>query len=407
MNLLQALMLAFRSMRAARLRSTLTTFGITVGIASVVVLTGLGDGLKTNFNDSLGAFTTAVVVNRVGSTVVPGGPVRVLREEDAAALANSPTSPDIARVTPIANGASVVRYNGSEYNATTLGTDAAYISLFDRHMVSGRNFNPAEEAEGDRVVLLGPGMVQQLYHNDPNAALDTKVQIGRLTFNVVGTFAGGSSLAPAPDDLAVIPLKASRALYGRTDKLNQIAVQTTGVKRVEAAIGQIETVMDRQHGITEVGLRDFQLSASFPIVEKTNSFLFGITLFILSVGGVALFVGGLGVANIMLVTVTERTHEIGIRKALGARKSAILKQFLIEATVLSGIGGVVGSTLGVGLILLCAEILPRMSVDYGVPTISVPAVAVAFGVSLALGLVAGGYPAFRAARLHPIDALRY
>ncbi|HEY1967212.1 MAG TPA: ABC transporter permease [Pseudonocardia sp.] len=404
----EAFVLALRSMRVARLRTALTTFGIAVGIASVILLTGLGNGMKTGFNNSLSSFATAISIFRAASTQVPGGAVRALREEDAHALADPHKAPNILTVTPMSSGTAVTRYKGNQYNTTVNGAGVNYLKVYNQQLAIGSMFSRAQELGGARVVVLGPAVVNSLFNGNVQAAMGSNVQIGRLTFTVIGTLRpGGSQISGSPDDTAVIPLTAARSLFGRSDKLTQIAVQATDVKSVPAAIDQIYAVMDQQHFIRTRGHRDYSISATLAQVQKTDSFLTGLTLFTLGIAGIALFVGGLGVANIMLVSVTERTHEIGIRKAIGARRGAILKQFIIESTVLSGVGGVAGVVLGIGATLTGAHFLPRISPEYGTPTVSLLAVLGAFGISLLLGLAAGGLPAMRAARLHPVEALRH
>jgi putative ABC transport system permease protein len=395
-------------MRVARLRTALTTFGIAVGIAAVILLTGLGNGMKTGFNNSMSSFATAISVYRAPSTQTAGGPIRVIREEDARALADRAKAPNILTVTPIAGGSAITRFKGIQYNTTVNGSGTDYLKVYNQQLAAGSMFTKAQELGSARVVVLGPAVVNSLFNGDNQAAIGSNVKIGRLTFTVIGTLRpGGSQISGSPDDTAVIPLTAARSLYGRSDKLTQVAVQATDVTAVPAAIDQIYEIMDKQHDIRDPGFRDYTISATLAQVQKTDSFLTGLTLFTLGIAGIALFVGGLGVANIMLVTVTERTHEIGIRKAIGASRRAILKQFIIESTVLSGVGGIVGVALGIGTTLAAGHFLPRISPEYGTPTVSLTAVCVGFGISLLLGLAAGGLPAVRAARLRPVDALRH
>ncbi|WP_051342966.1 ABC transporter permease [Pseudonocardia spinosispora] len=403
MNSRDACLLALRSMRVARLRTTLTTIGIAVGVAAVIVLAGLGDGLKTRFTESLGSYSTSIFLSQSFGSQVPGGALRVLRDGDAAALADPSLAPHIRGVTPIFSGSGVVRYNRGVYNAQLAASTTDYLDVYNRRLAAGSMFTEAQNVGGARVVLLGPGIVDALFHGDPKAALGSSVQIGRLAFTVIGVVApSGES-----EDLAVVPLAAARILFGRGDVLSQVALRATSVEDVPRTIDEINAVMDERHNIRNPGLRDFAVSATLTQVRRTNDFLDSLTLFALSVAGIALLVGGLGVANIMLVTVTERTREIGIRKAIGARRTAIGQQFLIEATTLSGVGGLLGVALGIALTLAGARLLPEIAPTYGTPTPSPFAIATAFGVSLLVGVLAGGYPALRAARLRPVEALRH
>lgn len=408
MNSKEAFVLAVGSMRVARLRTALTTLGIAVGIAAVIVLTGLGAGIKTGFNNSLSSFATAISIFQAPTTQTPGGAIRDLRDADARALADPRNAPSISTVTPMSSGTAVTRYQGNQYNTTVNGAGVDYLKVYNEQLAVGSMFDQSDQLDESRVVVLGPAVVNWLFHGDNNAALGSHVQIGRLTFTVIGTLRpGGSQISGSPDDTAVVPLTAARALFGRSDKLTQIAVQAKNVKSVPAAISQVYSILDEQHDIRSPGYRDYDISATLAQVEKTNSFLTGLTIFTLGIAGIALLVGGLSVANIMLVTVNERTREIGIRKAIGARRSAIVKQFIVESTVLAGVGGLVGVFLGISATLVAAQVLPKISPEYGTPTVSLAAAVAGFGISLLLGLGAGGLPARRAARLNPVDALRH
>lgn len=407
MHLYQAFQLALHSMRVARLRTALTTLGIAVGVAAVILLAGLGTGVRQEATGSLSAFSNTITVTQLFSTEIPGGATRPLRDRDAEALASSPDALDIAEVTPMISGTALANDRGADFRSVVIGSTPGYFRLFDYRISAGRIFSPAEVVSGERVAVVGPGLVRTLYRDDPALALGSGLKLGRLTYTVVGVMGGGNASGGAPDDLVVVPLEAGRALFGRNDRLGQIGVVAADTGRVTAAMAQINTVMDRQHGIREPGYRDYSLAATLPQLRRTNAFLSALAVITLGVAAIALFVGGLGIANIMLVTVTERTREIGVHRAVGARRAAILAQFLIEGMVLAGAGGALGVLAGVLAVAVAARVLPRLGLDYGVPTVSVPVVLAAFAVSLLIGLGGAGYPALRAARLKPIDALRH
>jgi putative ABC transport system permease protein len=254
------------------------------------------------------------------------------------------------------------------------------------------------------VVLLAPEAVRQLYDGDDAAAVGSTVRINRASFQVVGTLKSDGHF----DKIALMPLGTARAyLLGGHDTITSMAAKAIDVARVGPAVDEITTVLDKRHHIRDPAKRDFTVTALRDTLTKVDQTLNYLTLFIASIAGISLLVGGVGVANIMLVSVTERTREIGIRKALGAPRSAIVKQFLIESTTLTCVGGVLGCALGVGLILIGAAVVNRMMPEFGSPSVPVPALLVALGASLLIGLVAGGYPALRAARLRPIEALRH
>ena len=205
-----------------------------------------------------------------------------------------------------------------------------------------------------------------------------------------------------------MPLGAARAyLLGGGDAVNQVIVRATSVGAVNQAEKQITDILSDRHNIRNPDDRDFNILKLQSLLDQSSQVLTFVTLFTAAVAGISLVVGSIGVANIMLVTVTERTREIGIRKAIGARRRAILQQFLIESMMLTGIGGIIGILLGVGLATAAGIILPAVIPDFPAPVVSMGSVILSFSVSLFIGLVAGGYPANRAARLRPIEALRY
>jgi len=401
----EALSIALRSMQANRLRSALTTLGIVIGVTAVIVLVGLGQGLETGFNKSFGALATAVIVNKQDGSVPGGGAPRDLRDSDVTALRDRAQAPDVARVIPQLTGKSIVqRGAGNQFRAQVTGSTIDYLTTDDRQMVLGSMFTSEQARTNAQVVLLGPNPVAALYGGDAAAAMGSRVRIDKSTFTVIGVLkADGYS-----DDIALMPLGTARAfLLGGNNIVSGISVKAPSVEQVPVTMEEVNRILDKRHHISEPAKRDFVVTAVQNQVDQIQQFITFLSLFIVAVAAISLVVGGIGVANIMLVSVTERTREIGIRKAIGARRSAIMKQFLIESTVLAGVGGLGGTILGVAITLAGAMVIPRVNPQFGKPEISVLAIAVAIIVSLVIGTVAGGYPALRAARLRPIEALRY
>jgi putative ABC transport system permease protein len=404
MNVREAVIIAAHSMRTARLRTLLTAMGIVLGVAAVIVLVGLGGGMRSGFNDKFGALSTSIVVSKTNQAQQGGNSVKSLTESDITALTRPGAAPHIAAVTPLRNGAALISVGDKDFKASVAGATSTYLRVRNRSIMAGSMFTDQDNQDRARVVVLGTKVVQYLFNGDVVAALNSNVRIGRLTMRVVGV------LAPGGDDLdgvGVMPLDSSRALFAGGQNLNGIGVLATDVNSVPAATQEVNQILDAQHGITDPGQRDYNTTAMVAQLDQINKFVDLLLLFTVSVAGVALFVGALGIANIMLVTVTERTSEIGIRKAIGARSGAIMKQFLVESMAVSGVGGVGGVVLGIVLVLAGRQLVPRIQPDLGLPELSVTGIAVAFGVSLVIGLLAGSYPARRASRLHPIDALRY
>ena len=404
MNFSEAFIMALRSMQANRLRSALTTLGIVIGVSAVIVLVGLGDGMQAGFNANFGKLGTQVILTKQQGNVPGGGESRDLKDSDINALTNPREAPDIASATPVAQGTGLITYNQQQHRGSVTGSTADYLDVQNRGLLAGQNFTSAQERGNARVVLLGPGPVADLFNGDANTALGSTVRVGRSNFKVIGVLTSDGS----NDDIALMPLNTARSyLIGGNDTLGSIIVKASSVDRVDAAVDEIDKIMDQRHNIRDPGKRDFNTTALQSLLSKFNQFLTILTLFTVAVAGISLIVGAIGVANIMLVSVTERTREIGIRKAIGARRSAIMMQFLSESTVLAGIGGIVGIVIGTGITVAGAIVIPRFAPNFGAPQVSFWAILIAFAVSLVIGVVAGGYPANRAAKLQPIEALRH
>jgi putative ABC transport system permease protein len=398
----QALVMALRSMRSSPLRSALTTLGIVVGIAAVIALFGLGQGVRTNFHDNYSSLTQSIIISKTKAASGPIHSTEALRESDLTALSNT-GSPAIVGVTPLRAGQAVIKYGQNAISVSIAGVSDYYLKIRGRVLAAGRMFTDQENVDKSRVVVIGPDVVTYLFGGDNNKALNSWVRVGRLQFQVVGILTPQND---SQDGLGLLPLNSAREVIGGADTLVGIGVVATTVEQVPEAYDIVTRVMDKEHGIALPGARDYRAVAVSTQVNRINNVVELLTWFTMVVALIALFVGALGVANIMLVTVKERTAEIGVRKAIGARRSAIMKQFLTEAVILSGAGGVVGVGVGAAVTVLAADLLPRYVPELGAPELSLLPIVAAFGLSVLIGLLAGGYPALRAARLHPIDALR-
>jgi putative ABC transport system permease protein len=399
-NLVEALRIALRALRANRLRSVLTTTGIIIGVSAVIVLVALGNGIQAGFTEQFQALTTQIQV-----TPTEGDrSAQPLTDADAEALGKPTLAPDIVSVTPVVTGSAVLNQKGQPgYRTGITGTTANYADVTDLELVTGTFFDEQQERTKAKVVILGTGPTTELFGGDAGGAIGERIRIGRTTFRVIGV-----AKPTQQDDVAYLPLEAARSyVLGGTDDLDTIILTATSGAAVPAALEQVNAVLDDRHNITDTTERDFNAQAQQDFIDQASQFLTFLTLFTTAIAGISLIVGGIGVANIMLVSVTERTREIGIRKAIGATRRAILQQFLLESTVLAGLGGSLGVLVGLGLSFIGGLVLPRAVPDFPAPSVSVGSVVLALSISLMIGLVAGGYPANRAARLRPIEALRY
>ena len=400
MNLAEALRIALRALRANRLRSVLTTTGIILGVSAVIVLVALGNGIQAGFTDQFRSLTTQISV-----TPSEGDrSAQPLTDADVDALGKKTQAPDIATVTPVVTGSALLQQQGAQgYRTGITGTTADYADVTDLELVTGSFFDDQQERTKAKVVILGTKPVSELFAGDAGQAVGQKIRIGRTTFRVLGVAKPTQS-----DDVVYMPLEAARSyVLGGDDDIDNVLIGATSAATVPAALEQVTSILDQRHRITDATERDYNAQAQQSFIDQASQFLTFLTLFTSAIAGISLVVGGIGVANIMLVSVTERTREIGIRKAIGATRRAILQQFLLESTVLAGLGGLLGVLFGLGITFVGGVVLPRLVPDFPVPSVSPGSVVLALSVSLMIGLVAGGYPANRAARLRPIEALRY
>jgi putative ABC transport system permease protein len=406
-NLREALRIALRGLRANRLRSALTMLGIIIGVASVILLVALGNGVQSSVNEKIEPLANLItIVPSVGN--VPGGnPPKDLIDGDVAALRDPAFSRDISAVIPATTGKGLVEGDAYRYRANIVGSTERWLEVNNQDMAAGTFFDEAQVRTTARVVVLGPSVASYLFGDDYAAALSKTIRINHQTFRVIGVM---QSVGEPGDSTVAMPLdSARRYVFGGGDKLNQIIVQASHANAVPAAEDTVIRVLSDRHRIKDSAKRDFEVQSLRSRLDTFNQVLRILTLFTAAVAAISLVVGAIGVLNIMLVSVTERTREIGIRKAIGATRRAILEQFLIESLVLAGLGGVIGVLAGVGLSLLGANIAPAFGPTFATfaPAVTIPSVILSFAISLAIGLIAGGYPANRAARLQPIEALRY
>lgn len=405
MNLWEAARIALQALRINRLRSALTMLGIIIGVAAVILLVAIGNGVQSSVNARVEPLANLITVLKSSGNVPGGGEPKELVDADVTALEKR--GPDIATVVPATSGQAVSETETTKSRSTIVGSTERYLEINNEDMASGSFFDAAQVRSAARVVVLGSTIATNLFHNDSKAALGRTIRVNHQTFKIIGVL---QSIGEPVDSYAVMPLNSARRyVYGGGDKIDQMIVQATRAAAVPAAVDEVINILSDRHRIKDPTKRDFEVQSLQGRLETFNQILGILTLFTASVAAISLVVGSIGVLNIMLVSVTERTREIGLRKAIGATRRVILQQFLIESTVLAGLGGLIGILIGVGLSVLSATIVPYLGSTFisFAPVVSIPSVVVSFGVSLAIGLIAGGYPSYRAARLRPIEALRY
>jgi len=402
----ESLRIALQGVLANRLRSALTMLGILIGVGSVILLVAVGNGSSKAVQkriESLG--TNTLVVFRQGP-FGRGGGQRVgtqsrrsqLTPNDVKALQNKDVAPDLKEVAPTVNAqVTAASTTGSTYNpGQFIGTTSNYIGIRNYQIGEGRMFSDDDSRLHAKVAVLGKTVVTNLFGNaDP---IGQTVKFNRAAFQVIGVLAPkGSNGLQDQDDVVFAPLSAVQdQLEGNTGRVDSIAVQAVDRKQMNAAADEITSVLLSTHKVTQP---DFNVLNQGTLLDTSNATGHVFTVLLGAVAAISLLVGGIGVMNIMLVTVTERTREIGIRKAIGARKADILGQFLVEAVLLSLLGGIVGVVAGVA-----GSEFKVVGVQ---PAVQPYSVFLAFTVAVVVGLFFGLYPANRAASLRPIEALRY
>ncbi|MDH4045211.1 MAG: ABC transporter permease [Gemmatimonadota bacterium] len=399
----EIIVVALSAIRANKLRSMLTMLGIVIGVAAVITMVALGSGAQKAVQDQIEQLGTNLLTIYPGQSFMRGvasGDRVSLTVDDAKALEN--TSAVIANVVPEISGNQQVKLGNQNINVNVNGTTPNYLTVQNYKLVAGRMFTKGDDEARRRVAVIGYAVPEMLGSNGP-AMIGQTIQIRGIPFEIVGLLAekGTSSGWGNPDEQILIPLQTAQYRVVGRDRLRSLTVEVAHPDSVNIAMLEIERALRSAHGIRPGGDNDFQIRnrseflATFEETTRTFTFLLA------GIAAVSLLVGGIGIMNIMLVSVTERTKEIGIRKALGATRHSILLQFMVEALVLCLMGGVMGIILGAGGAMALSRIANWNTL------ISPSAVVLAIAFSAGVGLFFGIWPAQRAARLDPIQALRY
>ena len=399
----ESFLMAWASLIANKMRSILTMLGIIIGVAAVIALVSIGNGVKQDIQNSISSLGSNLLMVMPGAPRTPGvrptaGSMKSLKVADYEAIAKLD---GVKAVSPMTNGAYVVIYQNKNWTTSVSGVNADYLDVNNWTMKSGRFLSNKNIQNRERVAVVGKTVAKNLFGDeDPVGA---EIRVKNIPFRVIGVLnsKGSGAMGNDQDDMVIIPYTTAMERVDGIDYLRMLYVVAKDENGIDRLQSDIENLLRVRHGIKDTNLDDFNIQNMNSIMETMEETTGTLTLFLGAVAAISLVVGGIGIMNIMLVSVTERTREIGIRKALGATYFVIVTQFLIEAVVISLMGGLIGIALGIGASKL-------ISLASGMSTvISVPTIVLSFAFSMAIGLVFGIYPARKAAKLNPIDALHY
>ncbi|HEY1162858.1 MAG TPA: ABC transporter permease [Candidatus Dormibacteraeota bacterium] len=402
MSLLHTIETGLRSLLGHRLRSVLTTLGILFGVAAVISTVGIGQASSDSVTARISSLGTNLLTISPGSTVAGGvfgggGTANTLTMADVAGLLDHQNAPDVAAVAPVTQGRESLVSGSSNWSTTVSGSTADWLLANSRDIGTGSFITASDVSSQAHVIVLGPTAASNL-----GAAVGDLITVKQIPFQVIGILASaGSQGFGNQDDLAVVPITTAQGeLVGGVGSVQRILLSATSQATLGSAYLEANQVLLQTHHITNPAQADYSITSSTQVLSTAQAVTQTLTILLASVAAISLLVGGIGVMNIMLVSVTERTGEIGLRKALGATPGDLFRQFVIEAGVLTALGGL----LGVGTGLAAGYIVPRTA-NIAVTITPLP-VLIAVAVAVAVGLVFGVYPALRAARLAPIEALR-
>ena len=399
----ESFLMAWASLIANKMRSILTMLGIIIGVAAVIALVSIGNGVKQDIQNSISSLGSNLLMVMPGAPRTPGvrpsqGSMKSLKVSDYEAISKLD---GVKAASPYTANSYVTIYQSKNWTTTVSGVSSNFQDVNNWTMAEGRFISSKNVENRERVAVVGQTVVKNLFAGEDPVGKEIRVK--NIPFRVIGVLnsKGNGTMGNDQDDTIFIPYTTAMERVEGVDYLRMIYVVASDDNGIDRLQSDIENLLRVRHGIKDTNLDDFNIQNMKSIMETMEQTTGTLTLFLGAVAAISLVVGGIGIMNIMLVSVTERTREIGIRKALGATYFVIVTQFLIEAVVISLMGGLIGIALGIGASKL-------IGLASGMSTvISVPTIVLSFAFSMAIGLVFGIYPARKAAKLNPIDALHY
>ncbi|MEK7168819.1 MAG: ABC transporter permease [Patescibacteria group bacterium] len=396
MNLAEIIIEALNTLKVNKMRTILAVLGIVIGIGSVIALISLGQASQQSITNQIESLGSNLL------TVISKNSITTLTYDDAKAIMTSSKINTVSKVSPEVSKRSQVVTGQSNTNTTIYGVTPVYSEIKKIEIANGLFITQRDLESMGKVAVLGPQVVEDLFGDATKNVVGQSVRIDKQTFKIIGvTKEKGGSGMTNQDDMVYVPLTtAMKVLYGQ-NYLSSISVEAKSSEVMVQAQDEVGYLLLERHKLTDPTKADFRIMNMSDVLSTVSSVTGTFTSLLSGIAAISLLVGGIGIMNIMLVTVTERTREVGLRKALGAKKKAIIYQFLTEAILLTVIGGILGMILGIGISYILSK---TMSLPF---TISISSIALAIGVSGIIGVVFGWYPAKKASDLQPIEALRY
>ena len=414
MNFASTIKLVFRTLLARKGRAFLTILGITIGIAGVIIIIALGAGAQSMVLGQVTKLGTNLLSVQPGKSNEKGPPaqlfgivVTTLVNEDAEALRDTGRVPHAVAVNANVRSSGTVVWQNKSIDTNFVGTEYTYPSVVSITMQEGRFYDEREDKGDANVAVLGSTVKDELFGDSGTDPVGQVVKIKNVPLRVIGVVAArGSTFFVNQDDQIFIPLEIGQKQLLGIHYLQAINLKVDSANNVDATISDIKSVISERHHIKRDVDSDFTVRNIAEAVSLLTTVTNALRLFLTAMAAIALVVGGVGILNIMLVTVAERTREVGLRKAVGATNAAVRNQFLLEAATLTSLGGILGIILGVLVSYLVARLMRYLGYDWAF-VVSLTSVVLAVGVSVLTGIIFGSYPALKAAKLNPIDALRY
>ena len=399
----EGFLMAWSSLIANKMRSLLTMLGIIIGVAAVIALVSIGYGVRQQITESISSLGSNLLMVYPGAPRTPGvrpvsGANKTLKMGDYEVISKMNS---VQAASPVAANSYLTVYMSKNWTTTVNGANADFQYVNNWTMKSGRFITDSQIERRERVAVIGATVAKNLFGNEDPIGKD--IRIHKNSFKVVGVLdeKGSGTMGNDQDDVIVVPYTTMMERVMGVDYLRMIYIQAKEGEDLERVQADIENILRVRHGIKNPDLDDFNVNNMASIMKAVEENTATMTLFLGAVAAISLLVGGIGIMNIMLVSVTERTREIGVRKALGATYRTIITQFLIEAVVISLVGGAIGILVGIGASQLIATVAKLKTV------VTTGPILLSFGFSMTIGLVFGLYPARKAAKLNPIDALHY